>query len=49
MNPVDETITVLILTDDAYTEHDMFHRGQQATSILLNGFVLNVSEVFDAV
>ncbi len=49
VNPVDETITVLTLAGDVYTEYDVFHRGQQAASILLNGFVLNVSEVFDAV
>lgn len=49
VNPVDETITVLTLADDTYTEHGVFRRGQQAESVLLPGLALQVSEVFDAV
>ena len=48
VNPLDETITVLLLDGDAYTEHGIFHRSQSATSALLDGFVVQVDEVFDA-
>ena len=48
VNPIDETITVLTLGGDAYTEHGIFRRGEQASSVLLSGFVLSVAEVFDA-
>ena len=47
-NPVDETITVLTLAGEAYVEDGVFQRGQQARSVLLDGFVVSVSEVFDA-
>ena len=48
VNPVDETISVLTLADDAYMEEGVFQRGQQARSILLDGFVVAVPDVFDA-
>jgi Uma2 family endonuclease len=48
VNPIDETITVLTLGGDAYTEHGVFRRVEQANSVLLSGFVLRVAEVFDA-
>jgi Uma2 family endonuclease len=48
VNPIDETITVLTLGGDIYTEHGVFRRGEQASSVLLSGFVLSVAEVFDA-
>lgn len=48
VNPLDETLTVLTLTDDVYTEHGVFHRGEQATSRLLDGFSVSVDEVLDA-
>ena len=48
VNPVDETITVLTLAGDAYTEHGVFRKGQQADSVYLNGFAVGVAEVFDA-
>lgn len=48
VNPMDETITVLTLVGDTYTEHGVFRRGQHANSALLHGFVLSVAEVFDA-
>jgi Uma2 family endonuclease len=47
VNPLDETITVLALTDRQYTEHGIFQRGMQATSLLLGGFSVTVDEVFD--
>lgn len=48
VNPQDETITVLRLEDSTYTEHGSFGRGASATSVLLNGFGVSVSAVFDA-
>jgi Uma2 family endonuclease len=48
VNPLDETITVLMLADDAYAEHGVFRRGETATSALLPGFTVLVDSVFDA-
>ena len=48
VNPADETITVLELKDEGYVEHGVFERGDEATSVLLSGFVLNVDATFDA-
>jgi Uma2 family endonuclease len=48
VNSEAETITVLTLADSRYVEHGMFHRGEAATSALLTGFGVAVSEVFDA-
>ena len=48
VDPRDDTITVLILKDDAYVEHGVFHRGTTATSPLLEGFTADVVAVFDA-
>jgi Uma2 family endonuclease len=48
VNPLDETITVLTLDGDAYTEHGVFRRGESAASALLDGFAVRVDEVFDA-
>jgi Uma2 family endonuclease len=48
VNPEDETITVLTLADDAYAEHGVFRRGDQATSMLLDGLSVDVDAVFDA-
>jgi len=47
VNPIDETITVLTLSDD-YVEHGVFRRGATATSALLDGFGVRVADVFDA-
>ena len=44
----DETVTVLRLQGEAYVEHGRFRRGDTASSVLLRGFELMVSEVFDA-
>lgn len=49
VNPLDETITVLVLSDDAYTERGVFRRGEQTTSQLLDGFAVGVDAVFDVV
>jgi len=48
VNPLDETITVLTLADDAYAEHGVFRRGEMVTSALLAGFAVLVDSVFDA-
>ena len=48
VDPRDDTITVLTLKGDAYVEHGVFRRGDNATSPLLDGFTANVSAVFDA-
>jgi len=47
VNPLTETITVLRLESCAYVEHGVFGRGTIATSVILPGFSVNVSEVFD--
>lgn len=47
VNPLNETITVLTLRDGTYAEHGTFVRGQQATSLLIPGFAVAVSAVFD--
>lgn len=49
VDPLDETITVLELQDSAYVEHGVFHRGEQATSVLLVDLGMSVDEVFGAV
>lgn len=48
VNPLNDTITVLILEGEAYIEHGVFPRGAQATSKLLTGFSVGVDSVFDA-
>jgi Uma2 family endonuclease len=48
VNPLDETVTVLALEEQAYALHGIFHRGQRAISKLLDGFGIEVDEIFDA-
>ncbi len=48
VDPEHETITVLSLGQDKYSEHGVFTRGMAATSALLEGFVVPVNEVLDA-
>ena len=48
VNPLDETITVLVLAGDAYAAHGVFRRGDRADSSLLPGFAVLVDSVFDA-
>lgn len=48
VNPQDETISVLQLEGCVYIEHGTFGRGTSATSVLLDGFEVSVSAVFDA-
>lgn len=46
---MDETVTVLTLASEGYTEHGVFRRGNEARSVGLDGFTLSVDEVFDTV
>src|SRR5829696_3676746 len=48
INPLDATITVLVLQGDAYTTEGVFQRGERAGSRLLNGFSVSVDEVLAA-
>ena len=48
VNPLDATITVLVLDGPAYRLHGRFERGERATSRLLPDFSVSVDEVFDA-
>jgi hypothetical protein len=48
VNPEDETVLVLRLEGDVYVEHGVFHRGDTATSALLVGFTVSVTDIFDA-
>ena len=48
VNPEEETITVLKLTDSNYVVHGIFRRGDTATSSLLQGFTVSVHTVCDA-
>lgn len=48
VNPLNDTITVLALDGEAYGEHGVFRRGDQATSKLLDGFRVDVNAVLDA-
>lgn len=48
VNPEDETITVLRLQGNGYAEHGIFHRGDTATSALLQGFEIPVNAALDA-
>ncbi len=48
VDPLDETITVLTLQESLYMEHGVFHRGEQATSVLLIDLAVSVDDVFSA-
>lgn len=48
VNPENETITVLRLEHERYTEHGVFRRDETASSALLAGFTVSVNAVFDA-
>ena len=48
VNPLDETVTVLVLRGNAYVEHGVFWRGQQTDSVCLRDCPLDVASVFDA-
>ena len=48
VNPLDRTISVLILQDDAYATHGIYRAGERAASVLLDNFSVSVDEVFAA-
>jgi Uma2 family endonuclease len=48
VNPLDETVTVLTLAGAVYVTHGVFRRGDEVTSVLLEGFAVAVDAVFDA-
>jgi Uma2 family endonuclease len=48
IDPQEETVTVLRLEGDQYITHGVFERGDSATSALLTGFAIAVSQVLDA-
>jgi Uma2 family endonuclease len=48
VDPLAERITVLVLEGTAYQAHGEFGRGQHAASVLLPGFVVDVSAALDA-
>ena len=48
VDPQKRVITVLVLADAVYRVHGEFTPEQQATSVLLGGFAVDVAEVFAA-
>jgi Uma2 family endonuclease len=48
VDPQEGRITVLSLQAQTYAQHGIFTRDELATSKLLEGFSVSVSEVFDA-
>jgi Uma2 family endonuclease len=48
VNPEDETIAILTLRDGSYVEAGTLCRGQSAASAVLEGFAVDVSDVFNA-
>ena len=48
VDPTKERITVLRLSRGRYVTHGEFVKGMQATSALLKGFSVDVTEVFQA-
>lgn len=48
VNPQEETVTVLQLEGNVYTEHGVFKRGDTAISALLPEFVVSVDATLDA-
>lgn len=48
INPLTDTITILVLQGETYVEHGIFGRGARATSNLLDTFSVSVDDVLDA-
>jgi Uma2 family endonuclease len=48
VDPQEERITVLTLDGPAYRQHGVFRPGEQASSVLLPGFAVDVAAVFAA-
>lgn len=47
VNPITETITIYILDGETYREAGVFSKGQEAASLLLEGFTVEVTKVFE--
>lgn len=48
VDPQEEIVTVLRLEGNEYAEHGVFRRSETATSVLLEGFAVEVSAALDA-
>lgn len=48
VDPEGETFTVPYLADTSYVEHEVFHRGDVATSPLLPDLAIQTTDLFDA-
>lgn len=48
IHPEEKTISVFMLAEGAYVLHGNFNAGQVATSVLLSGFAVGVSDLFAA-
>jgi Uma2 family endonuclease len=48
VDPKIETITVLTLKGAEYVEHGVFKKGELATSVMLKGFSVDVTAIFNA-
>ncbi len=48
VNPIDETVTVLVLVDGDYREHGVFRSGARADSPNLPDFSISVRDTFEA-
>ncbi len=48
VNPLNNTITVLVLEGETYVAHGIFQRGDRAVSKLLDGLSVSVEDVFNA-
>ena len=48
VNPLDATISVLALDGENYREAGIYRRGEQAASVVLEGFLVAVDDVLDA-
>jgi Uma2 family endonuclease len=48
VNPIDDTVTVLVLGDGEYREHGVFGPGAHADSPSLPGFSISVTDTFEA-
>lgn len=45
VNPMERTITVLVLGKKGFRTHGVFGAGQQATSVAMAGFAVDVDEI----
>jgi Uma2 family endonuclease len=48
VNPLDQSVTILVLDGDTYTAHGPYARGQQATSRFIPTLTIDIAALFDA-